>query len=57
MPASQAIIKNQLKDPDVANSPFVFPTPDMVARLHSYRVLTPDEQVQWNALFQPIYLS
>ena len=29
----------------------------MVARLHSYRVLTADEQVQWNALFQPIYLS
>jgi spermidine/putrescine transport system substrate-binding protein len=57
VPAAQAIIKNQLKDPDVASSPLVFPTPDMVARLHSYRVLTADEQIQWNALFQPIYLS
>jgi spermidine/putrescine transport system substrate-binding protein len=57
VPAAQSIIKNQLKDPEVASSPLVFPTPDMVARLHSYRVLTDDELIQWNALFQPIYLS
>jgi spermidine/putrescine transport system substrate-binding protein len=57
VPDAQAIIKNQLKDPEVANSPLVFPTPDIVARLHSYRVLTDEELVQWNALFQPIYLS
>ena len=57
VPASQAIIKNQLKDPDVANSPLVFPTPDMISKLHSYRVLTEDEQLQWNGIFQPIYQS
>ncbi len=55
VPAAQDIIKNVLKDPGAANSPLIFPTPDEVAKLHTYRVLTEDEQLQWNGLFQPIY--
>ena len=39
----------------VANSPFVFPTPDIAAKVHSYRVLTPEEEEQWNDLFIPIW--
>ncbi len=55
VPAAKDIILNVLKDPTVANSQLVFPSPDTLAKLHSYRVLTADEQAQWNALFQPIY--
>jgi len=40
---------------DVAKSPLVFPSQADVDKLHSYRVLTADEQVTWNNLFQPIY--
>jgi spermidine/putrescine transport system substrate-binding protein len=39
----------------VASSPFVFPTPDIAAKVHSYRVLTPEEEQQWNDLFIPIW--
>jgi spermidine/putrescine transport system substrate-binding protein len=39
----------------VAESPLVFPTSDMVAKLHNYRVLTDAEEKQWNSIFEPIY--
>ena len=57
VPAAQNIIRDSLKDPTVADSPLVFPTPEMTAKLHAYRVLTEEEQLQWNGLFQPIYQS
>lgn len=57
VPAARDIIRNGLKDPTVADSELVFPSPDMMSRLHTYRVLTEDEQLQWNGLFQPIYQS
>ena len=57
VPAAQDVIRNGLDDPTVADSPLVFPTPDMMSKLHTYRVLTEDEQLQWNGLFQPIYQS
>lgn len=41
----------------VLNSPLVFPTPEIAAKVHRYRVLTPDEEKQWNDLFVPIYES
>jgi Spermidine/putrescine-binding periplasmic protein len=41
----------------VANSPLVFPTADIAAKVHRYRVLTPDEEQQWNDLFGPIWQS
>ena len=38
----------------VAESPLVFPTPEMEGRLHSYRVLDEEEEEQWNELFQEV---
>ena len=35
----------------VADSPLVFPTEEMLDRLHSYKVLDEDEERQWNELF------
>jgi spermidine/putrescine transport system substrate-binding protein len=63
VPDSKAYIENLAKETgdsyytDVANSPLVFPTPEMISKLHTYRVLTEDEQLQWNDLFEPIYQS
>jgi spermidine/putrescine transport system substrate-binding protein len=53
VPASQAIIAKT--DPDTAKSELVFPSADLISRLHTYRVLTDAEQLQWNSLFEPIY--
>lgn len=53
VPASQDILRQQSSP--VADSPLVFPTPDMYERLHGYRVLTPEEQQVWDQLFQPIF--
>jgi spermidine/putrescine transport system substrate-binding protein len=39
----------------IANSPFVFPTPDM--KLYNYRVLEGEEIEQWNELFLPIFTT
>jgi spermidine/putrescine transport system substrate-binding protein len=39
----------------VANSPLVFPTPEIYERTYHYRVLTPEEEEEWNSIFQPIY--
>jgi len=56
VPAAKDIIINELKDPTVGNSPLVFPTEADLENTHSYYVFkTPEEQSQWNALFQPIY--
>jgi spermidine/putrescine transport system substrate-binding protein len=38
----------------VAESPLVFPTQEMLDRLHSYKVLDEDEERQWNELFQEV---
>ncbi|HYF10731.1 MAG TPA: spermidine/putrescine ABC transporter substrate-binding protein [Actinomycetota bacterium] len=39
----------------IANSPYVFPTPELEDKLYNYRVLEGDEVEQWNDLFQPIF--
>jgi len=39
----------------VANSPLVFPTADMISKVHNYRVLKGAEVQQWNSIFEPIY--
>ena len=39
----------------IANSPFVFPTPEM--KLFNYRVLEGEEIEQWNELFLPIFTT
>jgi spermidine/putrescine transport system substrate-binding protein len=41
----------------LSTNPLIFPAKSDFARLHRYRVLTQDEQKQWNAIFQPIYQS
>lgn len=38
----------------VANSPLVFPTPEMESRLYSYKNLTEDEEAEWNDLFDTV---
>lgn len=40
---------------NVANSPLVFPAVSEMAKFSTYRLLTDQEEVQWNNLFQPIY--
>ncbi|MEA2477479.1 MAG: spermidine/putrescine transport system substrate-binding protein [Actinomycetota bacterium] len=57
VPASKDIIAKELNDPTVANSPLVFPTPEMYASTHRYRVLTADEEQEWNGIFEPVYQS
>jgi spermidine/putrescine transport system substrate-binding protein len=54
VPESQDVLREQGAT-DVAESPLVFPTPDMYERLHGYRVLSPEEQQIWDQTFQPIY--
>ena len=51
VPAAQDVI-----DPALADSPLIFPTEEDLAKTHTYYVFkTPEEQQEWNALFQPIY--
>jgi spermidine/putrescine transport system substrate-binding protein len=64
VPGAQEIISQHADDADaegdtetadylraVADSPLVFPTQDMLDRLHSYKVLDEEEERQWNELF------
>jgi spermidine/putrescine transport system substrate-binding protein len=41
----------------LANSPLVFPTSEMQANLHSYKVFTAEEEQEWNALFDEVVVS
>jgi len=54
VPAAKDILSKQGEEA-VADSPLVFPTPDMYERLHGYRDLSEDEEQRWNALFEPIF--
>jgi spermidine/putrescine transport system substrate-binding protein len=38
----------------VADSPLVFPTEEMLERVHSYKVLDEEEERQWNELFDEV---
>lgn len=43
-------------DPSLAHSKLIFPTATDLAKAYTYYVFkTPDEQNEWNGLFQPIY--
>jgi spermidine/putrescine transport system substrate-binding protein len=64
VPAARAIVERDAETATgadkaileaVANSPYVFPTPEIAGNVHRYRVLTPDEEQTWNDLFVPIY--
>lgn len=67
VPAAQGIIKQHASAAQssgdtetadylnaVADSPLVFPTADMLSKVYSYKVLTEDEEKQWNDLFQQV---
>ncbi len=55
VPAARDIIANELNDPEVAKSPLVFPTPEMVAISKAYYSFKDNEEVQtWNDTFLPL---
>lgn len=55
VPEAQEILANAKGVPaDVANSPLIFPTPDMEAKLHSYKNLSEEEEEVWNDLFSEV---
>lgn len=57
VPAAQEIIRDELDDPAVANSPTVFPTPEIEAISHRYPdwAKNPDTITSWNETFVPIF--
>ena len=67
VPAAQDIIRQHAEEAGpgedrdyllaVADSPLVFPTEEMLANLHSYKVLDEDEERLWNELFQEVTLG
>jgi spermidine/putrescine transport system substrate-binding protein len=63
VPDAQAIVQSDAKNPGngylkaVAESPLVFPTTDFYNNTFAYKSLTPEEEQEWNSIFQPIYQS
>lgn len=58
VPDAQRYILNVLKDPTVANSPLVFPSPSIDSVSHGYYVYKDyDEYQLWNDTFNPIIES
>jgi spermidine/putrescine transport system substrate-binding protein len=61
VPAAQAIVKKDAQKPGygylkpVSTSPLVFPTDEIYENTFGYRDLNPDEEQEWNSIFQPIY--
>jgi spermidine/putrescine transport system substrate-binding protein len=56
VPAAQPILQ-KAKDAytkQVAESPLVFPTPDMESRLHHYANLDEEQEAEWQALFDEV---
>jgi spermidine/putrescine transport system substrate-binding protein len=58
VPEAKAIILNDLEDPDVANSPLVFPGPAVDKVSHNFHVFKSyDEYTEWNSIFNPVIQS
>ncbi|MBI3648263.1 MAG: spermidine/putrescine ABC transporter substrate-binding protein [Actinobacteria bacterium] len=56
VPAAQEIIRTELKDPKVANSPTVFPTPEMESLSRHFPQWSSSEVINtWNDTFVPIF--
>jgi spermidine/putrescine transport system substrate-binding protein len=56
VPDSKKIIANELHDPDVANSPLVFPDAQMVSLSKNYYAWKNSEDLTaWNSVFVPVY--
>jgi spermidine/putrescine transport system substrate-binding protein len=47
--------KDHITDPELKKDPLIFPDEATLSKVHHYRVLTSEEERQWNALFEPIY--
>jgi spermidine/putrescine transport system substrate-binding protein len=56
VPEAQDILReaNDSYTRKVAESPLVFPTPEMESRVHSYKTLNPEEEQVWNELFDQV---
>ena len=55
VPGAKDYIANTIKDPDVANSPLVFPSAEVVAQLHDFHAFKNYADFQkWNSIFNPI---
>jgi spermidine/putrescine transport system substrate-binding protein len=55
VPAAKDYILNVIKDPDVANSPLVFPPESELARTHEFRSFKNyAEYKKWVNIFSPI---
>jgi len=54
VPAAQEILASTKGYESVADSPLVFPTTEMEANLHSYKILSEEEEQEWNDLFQQV---
>ena len=64
VPAAQDIIRQHAEEAEseedrdyytaVAESPLVFPTAEDLAKVHSYKVLSEEEEALWNELFQEV---
>ena len=58
VPDAQPIIRDKLGDPTVAESPLVFPTPDMERKFVAYYDPTGvEDQLTWTSIFDPIIQS
>jgi spermidine/putrescine transport system substrate-binding protein len=57
VPAAQQIIKNELKDPVVADSPTVFPTPEIESISYHFPDWSKSQELvnAWNDTFVPIF--
>lgn len=50
VPDAKTVLEQQ-GNTDLTKSPLSFPTPEMEAQIHPYRILNPDEQKQWDDIF------
>jgi spermidine/putrescine transport system substrate-binding protein len=51
VPEAKEILADTKGYEAIANSPLVFPTPEMESNLHRYKVLTDEQEAAWNELF------
>jgi spermidine/putrescine transport system substrate-binding protein len=58
VPSAKDVVLTDIDDPEVANSPLVFPSTEDLAKSHKYKVFKDSsEEDEWNSIFQPIYSS
>ncbi len=54
VPAAKEILAGTKGYESIAESPLVFPTPEMESNLHRYKVLDEEEEQEWNDLFSQV---